>query len=310
MNEEFLHDVLSGLRLQQKTLSPKYFYDAQGSKYFDQICQLDEYYPYRTELSLLPEVAGELQKYFTARDVDRIKLVEFGAGSLHKVQPVLDSMTAVREFTAIDISGDHLQEASAELAPLYPNLRIKAVQGDFTKAMQLDLSDATPVGFFPGSTIGNFDPDDALEFLRNARSTLGAGSYMLLGVDTKKDRSTLESAYNDSAGVTARFNKNLLTRINRELGANFDVDAFEHVAHYNDEEGRIEMHLRSRNAQTVSVAGESFAFAEGETIHTENSYKYHPDEFKALTEEAGWQRECLWLADGGIFAITLLYNAG
>lgn len=309
MNEEFLHDVLSGLRLQQKTLSPKYFYDAQGSKYFDQICQLDEYYPYRTELSLLPEVARELQKYFAARDVDRIKLVEFGAGSLHKVQPVLDSLTAVREFTAIDISGDHLQEASAELAQLHPNLRIKAVQGDFTKAMQLDLSDATPLGFFPGSTIGNFDPDDALDFLRNARSTLGAGSYMLLGVDTKKDRSTLESAYNDSAGVTARFNKNLLTRINRELGANFDVDAFEHVAHYNDEEGRIEMHLRSRNAQTVSVAGESFAFAEGETIHTENSYKYHPDEFKTLTEEAGWQRECLWLADGGIFAITLLYNA-
>lgn len=310
MNQEFLHDVLNGLRLQQKSLSPKYFYDTQGSRYFDQICQLDEYYPYRTELSLLPQVAQDLQQYFDQHGIDQLQLVEFGAGSLHKVQPLLDTLSNVREFTAIDISGEHLQAASAELTQLYPDLPIKPVQGDFTKAMQLDVSEATPLGFFPGSTIGNFDPDDALAFLRNARKTLGSGSYMLLGVDTKKDRSMLEDAYNDRLGITARFNKNLLTRINRELGANFSLEQFEHLAHYNDDKGRIEMHLRSRTEQRVNVAGESFTFAEGETIHTENSYKYHPDEFEAVTEAAGWQRESLWLADHGIFAITLLHNAG
>lgn len=310
MNQEFLHDVLTGLRLQQKSLSPKYFYDTQGSKYFDQICQLDEYYPYRTELSLLPQVARDLQQYFEQQGINHLKLVEFGAGSLHKVQPVLEALKSVREFIAIDISGEHLQAASAELAQLYPDLPIKPVQGDFTKAMQLDVSDATPLGFFPGSTIGNFDPDDALAFLRNARKTLGKGSYMLLGVDTKKDRSMLEDAYNDRLGITARFNKNLLTRINRELGANFSLDEFEHLARYNDDKGRIEMHLRSRSGQTVSVAGESFTFDEGETIHTENSYKYHPDEFNAVTQAAGWQRESIWLAKHDIFAITLLYNAG
>ncbi|MGX5915221.1 L-histidine N(alpha)-methyltransferase [Aliidiomarina sp. Khilg15.8] len=308
MNQEFLDDVLCGLRLQQKALSPKYFYDTQGSKYFDQICELDEYYPYRTELSLLPQVGQELQQYFSERAINTIKLVEFGAGSLHKVQPVLDTLPSVSEFTAIDISGEHLQAASADLGKIYPKLTIKAVQGDFTKAMQLDVSDATPLGFFPGSTIGNFDPDDALAFLRNARTTLGEGSYMLLGVDTKKDRDMLEAAYNDSADITARFNKNLLVRINRELDADFNTDQFEHTAWYNEEKGRIEMHLRSLCAQTVTVAGESFTFREGETIHTENSYKYHPHEFKSLAEEAGWQRECTWLAEQDIFAVMLLYN--
>lgn len=306
MNQEFLDDVLSGLRLSQKTLSPKYFYDAQGSKYFDQICQLKEYYPYRTELKLLPQVGQDLQLYFSERKVDSIKLVEFGAGSLHKVQPILDTLTRVHEFTAIDISGDHLQAASADLAENYPGLSINAVQGDFTKAMQLDVSDATPLGFFPGSTIGNFDPEDALMFLQNARKTLGTGSYMLLGVDTKKDVSMLEAAYNDSADVTARFNKNLLQRINRELSADFNTEQFEHIAWYNPEKGRIEMHLRSLQEQTATVAGTPFRFHSGETIHTENSYKYHPDEFSSLAAEAGWRREATWLADHNIFAIMLL----
>lgn len=215
----------------------------------------------------------------------------------------------VRQFTAIDISGEHLKTASAELASLFPDLAIKVAQGDFTKPMQLELSDATPMGFFPGSTIGNFDPDEALEFLRNARVTLGSDSYMLLGVDTKKDQQMLEDAYDDNRNVTARFNKNILVRINRELGANFNPDQFEHVAVYNQQLGRIEMHLRSRQEQQVEIAGESFQFAKGETIHTENSYKYHPSEFEQLASGAGWQRECLWLAPDAIFAVMLLSSS-
>lgn len=309
MKNEFLQDVLAGLRLPQKALPPKYFYDAQGSKYFDQICELEEYYPYRTELSLLPEVARELKQYFTDNSVTTIQLVEFGAGSLHKVKPVLKELTMVKEFTAIDISGEHLQSASAELAESFPDLPIKVAQGDFTKPMKLDVSQATQMGFFPGSTIGNFDPEEALEFLRNARTTLGENSYLLLGVDTKKDQQMLENAYDDSRNITACFNKNILTRINRELNANFKLEQFEHVALYNQQLGRIEMHLRSLINQQVQVCGETFYFEQGETIHTENSYKYHPQEFDELTAAAGWQRECLWLAPDGIFAVMLLSNA-
>ncbi|MDN7125486.1 L-histidine N(alpha)-methyltransferase [Pseudidiomarina terrestris] len=306
MDHVFLQDVLAGLRLPQKALPPKYFYDQQGSAYFDQICQLDEYYPYRTELGLLPEVARELKHYFERASVSSLQLVEFGAGSLHKVKPVLEELSMVDEFVALDISGEHLKEASSDLAEAFPQLTIKVVQGDFTQPMQMELSSATPMGFFPGSTIGNFEPEEAVEFLRNAGTTLGEESYLLLGVDTKKDRAILEPAYNDSKGVTALFNKNILTRINRELDGNFDLDQFEHTAIYNQQLGRIEMHLRSLTKQEVSIAGERFQFAEGETIHTENSYKYHPEEFERLASRAGWSPESVWLAADGIFAIMLL----
>jgi len=309
MNHEFLQDVLAGLRLPQKALSPKYFYDAQGSKYFEQICELEEYYPYRTELSLLPEVARELKQYFTEKSITGIQLVEFGAGSLRKVKPVLQELTMVKEFTAIDISGEHLKAASEDLAESFPELPIKAVQGDFTQPIKLALSNVTAMGFFPGSTIGNFSPDEARDFLRNARTTLGDGSYLLLGVDTKKDQKMLELAYNDSQNVTARFNKNILLRINRELDANFQLEQFEHTAVYNEKLGRIEMHLRSLVQQKVEIAGEAFQFGEDETIHTENSYKYHPHEFEQLAAEAGWHREHLWLAQNDIFSVMLLHNA-
>lgn len=309
MNQGFLQDVLAGLQMSQKTLPPKYFYDEQGSKYFDQICELPEYYPYRTELSLLPEVAKELKYYFVKQPVENIQLVEFGAGSLHKVKPLLKELPMVKEFVALDISGEHLKKASDDLAESFPDLFIKVAQGDFTKPIQLALSDATSMGFFPGSTIGNFEPEEAVNFLRNARATLGEGSYMLLGVDTKKDQQMLEQAYNDSQNITARFNKNILTRMNRELDADFNLEEFEHLAIYNQQLGRIEMHLRSRVRQAVRVAGERFEFAKNETIHTENSYKYHPEEFDRLATEAGWRREKIWLAKDGTFAIMLLRNA-
>ncbi|MGM0429720.1 MAG: L-histidine N(alpha)-methyltransferase [Pseudomonadota bacterium] len=309
MNQGFLQDVLAGLRLPQKALSPKYFYDAQGSEYFDQICKLDEYYPYRTELALLPEVAQELKKYVAKQSIKSVQLVEFGAGSLHKVKPLLQELPVIKEFVALDISGEHLKKASTDLADSFPDLQIKVAQGDFTKPIELALSESTSMGFFPGSTIGNFEPEEAIYFLRNARTTLGEGSYLLLGVDTKKDQQMLERAYNDSKNITARFNKNILTRMNRELDANFHLDQFEHVAIYNQELGRIEMHLRSCVQQEVQIAGESFQFKEGETIHTENSYKYHPEEFDRLASSAGWKREKIWLAPDGIFAIMLLRNA-
>lgn len=309
MNHGFLQDVLAGLRLPQKSLSPKYFYDEKGSEYFDKICGLEEYYPYRTELVLLPKVAQELELYFAKQAVERIQLVEFGAGSLHKVKPVLQELTRVKEFVALDISGEHLKKASSALAESFPDLKIKVAQGDFTKPIKLDLSKATPLGFFPGSTIGNFEPEEAIDFLRNAGATLGEGSYLLMGVDTKKDQQMLEDAYNDSQNITAGFNKNILTRMNRELDANFDLDQFQHVAIYNQELGRIEMHLRSLIGQEVGIAGERFQFDKGETIHTENSYKYHPEEFERLATAAGWQREFVWLAQDGIFAIMLLRNA-
>lgn len=306
MTSEFRQDVLAGLRLPQKALSPKYFYDAIGAQYFDEICQLDEYYPYRTELNLLPQVAKALREEFTERGIRSVQLIEFGAGSLHKVKPLLRELQSVEQFVAIDISREHLQQASEELASAFPELPIKATQGDFTKPMTLDLTEATPMVFFPGSTIGNFEPQEARDFLQSARTTMGSDSFLLLGFDTKKDRTMLENAYNDSRNVTARFNKNILERINRELDGSFTVDTFEHLALYNEELGRIEMHLRSNIEQTVTVAGETFHFAAGETIHTENSYKYHPHEFEALLSPTGWQHERLWLAPDGIFAVMLL----
>ncbi|MDQ2078225.1 L-histidine N(alpha)-methyltransferase [Marinimicrobium sp. ABcell2] len=305
--DEFLRDVLEGLSRAQKTLAPKYFYDTQGSRFFDEICNLEEYYPYRTELRLLPRVAQELDHVFREQASPGLNVVEFGAGSLHKIKPLLTSMNAIRHFTAIDISGDHLQAACDSLAHHFPELSIQAVEGDFTKPLDLDTQACTPMGFFPGSTIGNFIPDEAVDFLASARETLGPGSYMLVGVDTKKSESVLHRAYNDIKGVTARFNKNILARINRELGANFCLDDFDHCAWYNRDEGRVEMHLHSNRSQSVSLRGVEISFERGETIHTENSYKYNPTEFEALAQRAGWRTRNWWLADDAMFSMTLLY---
>lgn len=303
---QFYEDVVQGLSQPQKTLPPKYFYDAQGSRYFDQICQLPEYYPYRTELELLPAVARQLHVYFQKCDIDEINVVEFGAGSLHKIKPLLENIPEIQHFTAIDISGEHLNQACQGLQKLFPALDIQAVQGDFTHPVSLHSCNAVGLGFFPGSTIGNLTPEEAIEFLSNARKTLGSGSYMLLGVDTKKDSQILHQAYNDSQGITALFNKNILTRINRELDADFRLKNFDHQAIFNSQQGRIEMHLRSNCDHQVQIGNDSFHFKASESIHTENSYKYHPDEFSQLIQQAGWQTEKWWLADNNMFSITLL----
>lgn len=302
LTEKFFEDVIAGLSQPQKSIHPKYFYDARGSEYFDRICALEEYYPFRTELELLPRVANELSGVLK-QDYD---MIEFGAGSLQKVKPLLNQIGGIRSFTPIDISGQHLHKACDQLQEEYPELKVRPVVADFSRPVQLEASSHKRLGFFPGSTIGNFSPEEARSFLVSAGTTLGRGSHMLIGVDTKKPPHLLHSAYNDRQGVTAGFNRNLLERINRELDANFGAQDFDHYAFYNTAKGRVEMHLVSRIAQTVSVGGVDIDFREGESIHTENSYKYTPMEFKQLGASAGWSIERQWVAKEGLFAMYLL----
>ncbi|UTF60883.1 L-histidine N(alpha)-methyltransferase [Gilvimarinus sp. DA14] len=307
---EFLIDVLQGLQSSPKHLPPKYFYDARGSKYFDEICNLPEYYLYHAELELLPIVAHDLAKFIKQRGQPPLEIVEFGAGSLRKIGILLRAIPHLHHFTAIDISREHLIDACRTLESQYRELTITPCVHDFTKPLALCDSQRTRVGFFPGSTIGNLSHSEAQMFLRNAAQTLGAGSYLLIGVDTKKSEAVLQRAYNDSRGVTARFNKNILQRINRELDGNFVLENFGHHAFYNEEQGRVEMHLRSLKSHAVDVGGESIEFHRGESIHTENSYKYRPSEFTQLAKRAGWSTEKLWLAPDDQFAISLLKHDG
>lgn len=304
-HSDFLDDVLFGLAQPQKQLSPKYFYDTKGSHYFDQICELDEYYPYRTELDLLPKVAKQLALILGGE----ITVIEFGAGSLKKIQPLLDRIDAIQTFIPIDIAEDFLHQQCRQLRKAYPDIEITPISGDFTQPLDLpEVRDGIKMGFFPGSTIGNFSPEDAVDFLRNAGKTLGADSHLLIGVDTKKSPNILHQAYNDNQEVTAKFNLNVLQRINRELDGDFDLSAFEHYAFYNAPKGRVEMHLVSADKQKVSIANQVFHFNQGETIHTECSYKYNPDEFCALAAEANWHCEHTWMSSNSFFSLHLLRN--
>lgn len=301
----FLEDVIDGLSQKQKTLHPKYFYDQRGSEFFDRICGLEEYYPFQAELELLPRVARELSGVLTRE----YEMIEFGAGSLQKVKPLLDEIAGIRRFTPIDISGQHLRSACEKLQGEYPQLGVEAVVADFSRPVDLPGNTQQRLGFFPGSTIGNFQPEEARDFLACAGETLGRGSHMLIGVDTKKSPAILHRAYNDAAGVTAAFNRNILERINRELDGNFRVEQFEHYAFYNAARGRVEMHLISRCDQTASVGETEIRFREGESIHTENSYKYTPREFEQLAASAGWRFERQWLARDRLFAAYLMRHA-
>lgn len=302
---KFLNDVLTGLSHCQKTLPPKYFYDEQGSRYFDAICELDEYYPYRTELSLLPRVATDLAGLWK----EPLNVVEFGAGALKKIRPLLESIRTIECFTPIDIADGFLQTQSAALQKEFPNLAIQPIIADFTETVQLPKrSPECRLGFFPGSTIGNFSPVEARQFLCNVSETLGPRGYLLIGVDTKKSPNVLHLAYNDSQQLTAAFNKNLLTRINRELNANFVIDQFEHYAFYNTTLGCVEMHLVSRRNQQVTIDNLSFPFAAGESIHTESSFKYSVDEFRSLARSAHWRTDRSWISEDGYFSLHLLQS--
>ena len=299
----FADDVLDGLSQHPKRLSPKYFYDAAGSELFEQITLLPEYYPTRTELSILRDRGGAISAILP-KDA---ALVEFGAGATTKVRLLLNQC-ALGAYVPVDISGDFLTAQADALRQDFPGLAIYPVAADFTAPFALPeaVAGLPKVGFFPGSTLGNFEPHEACSFLRSAREILGHGAQMVIGVDLEKDERVLYDAYNDKAGVTARFNLNVLHRINRELGGNFDISAFTHRAIYNRDRHRIEMHLISRKAQTARLLGRSFSFRAGESIHTESSYKYSLERFAALARGSGWTPRTTWTDPGSMFSVHAL----
>ena len=304
--EDFRDSVLEGLSQPQKTLSPKFFYDQEGSRLFDRICETAEYYPTRTELGILTERADAI----AGKVGPGVRLVEFGSGAGVKVRLLLSALVWPLGYMPVDISRRHLQMAAMSLARDFPKLPIAPVCADYTKPFELPNglrgAPQTMVGFFPGSTIGNFEPDEARTFLDGARRLLGQSSAMIVGVDLVKDERTLHAAYNDAAGVTAAFNLNLLRRINRELGGAFAIDQFEHQARWNTGLNRIEMHLVSRRDQAVSIGGVHFRFRSGETIHTENSYKYTLDGFATLAASAGYDTVTAWTDTDRLFSVHML----
>jgi dimethylhistidine N-methyltransferase len=301
---DFAQDVIAGLSARPKRLSPKYFYDEQGAQLFEQITQLPEYYPTRCELSILENHAAEIAKLMPPDTA----LIEFGSGSTRKARILLNAASTVTAYVPVDISSEMLQQEAAELRRDYPRLTVLPVEADFTKPFRLPRAVASQphVGFFPGSTIGNFEPHAAAAFLKHAAGMLGGDATLIIGFDLVKDVNVLNAAYNDAAGVTARFNLNLLTRINRELDANFDLSAFSHQAFFSVERRRIEMHLASRKRQRARVAGRWFEFRAGETIHTENSYKYTPESFGAMARGAGWTPVGAWSDPQSYFSVQAL----
>jgi len=303
---EFQRSVLRGLSAPRKSLECKYFYDERGSALFDEICRQPEYYPTAVETGILEHCAAGVAD-LTGPGAE---LVELGSGASLKTRIVLRALQRPARYLPVDISAEYLQAAAASLADEFPDLKVRPVVADFTAPFRLParISGQPRLLFFPGSTIGNFHPRDAAQFLGKTCRELSADA-MLIGVDLKKDRAVLDAAYNDAAGVTAAFNLNLLERINRELDANFDLDAFEHRAGYVERRGRIEMHLRSLRDQEVRVAGRKIHFAAGESIHTENSYKYSVDEFRELAARARWRMTHSWLDERALFSVYLLKPA-
>ena len=300
--------ALAGLRQPHKTLPPKLFYDEEGCRLFYRITELPEYYLTRTERRLLTEVAPRVLEQRTAPTV----LVEYGASDETKALHLLQSRQAepgpVRSYVPVDVAAPALQAMRERLRCRLPWLAVHPVVGDFMEPIALPASvgQLRPLGFFPGSTIGNLDPAAACAFLRQALTTLGPEAQFLVGADLRKDPALLLPAYDDAAGVTAAFNRNLLVRLNREAGADFDPASFDHRAVWNDAASRIEMHLVSRRDQLVHVAGHPIRFAEGESIHTENSYKHTPEAFLALAAKAGWHCRQMWTDPALWFALYLL----
>jgi dimethylhistidine N-methyltransferase len=308
---EFARDVVAGLSGSAKTISPKYFYDAVGSELFEQICATPEYYPTRTELALLTKVAPAL----ALAAPKGAALVELGSGASEKTRLLLDAAPQLGTYIPVDISADALEQALHRLQASYPHLDIQPLIADFTQPLALPeaIRRGPVVGFFPGSTIGNFEPFDATRLLHKLRTELGSDSQLIVGVDLVKDLPTLLAAYNDAGGVTANFNKNLLMRFNQELEADIELDSFEHRSIWNADKRRIEMHLVSRIDQSVTVAGKRFHFTEGESIHTENSHKFTPDSFAALVEGTGWHIAQSWTSDiqpFGVFQLVATPAAG
>jgi dimethylhistidine N-methyltransferase len=298
---EFVSAVLDGLSRPQKTLPCRFFYDARGSELFEEITLLPEYYPTRTEAAILKAHAAEMAESVTAGSV----LVELGSGSSLKTELLLQHLPPSCVYVPIDVSPAALDGATRRLAARFPGLDVRPIIGDFSRPATFpsDLADRPKTGFFPGSTIGNFTPIEAGRLLAVLRNTLSPGGRLIIGADLKKEVRMLVAAYNDNAGVTAAFNLNLLVRINRELDGSFDLDGFRHEAIYNPRDGRIEMHLVSCRDQEVTVCGRCFRFRAGETIHTENSYKYTVGQFQDLARSSGWMPVRVWRDEASLFSV-------
>lgn len=302
--EEFRSAVIAGLSGPRKQIPSKFFYDSEGSRLFQRICELDEYYLTRAETEILEARAGDIASMLPAGVI----LLEFGSGASVKVRLLLDALDRAACYIPIDISREHLLTSAESLSRDYPELTVSPLYADFTRPFRLPktLAEAPRLGFFPGSTIGNFHPPEATRMLARFADRLGSAGSLLIGVDLKKDPRVLHAAYNDSRGITAAFNLNLLTRINRELDGTFDLDGFRHRAVYHPEAGRIEMYLTSRHAQSARVDGRVFHFRAGESIHTENSYKYSLTEFRDLAVAAGYLPAAFWWDSQALFSVHLL----
>jgi dimethylhistidine N-methyltransferase len=307
--EEFLADVIEGLERDQKTLPCKYFYDKRGSELFEEICDLEEYYPTRADLDATTRNIGSIADKVGAGCL----LVELGSGSSTKTRVLLDNLPDLAGYVPIDISSSALEQSAASLRTAYPDLEILPVCADYTREVDVPKTQREPsrrLIYFPGSTIGNFRPPDAIAFLRRIGAACSPNGAALIGADLKKDKNRIERAYDDAKGVTAAFNLNLLTRINRELGANFDLDAFEHAARYNEALSRNEMHLVSLREQTVTVGARTFTFAAQETIRTELSHKYDNAGFATMAAEALLRVDAVWTDAEGLFSLQYLVHAG
>lgn len=299
-------EVLTGLQKPLKTISPKYFYDERGSQLFDAITQLPEYYPTRTELALFERHLPEIKQHVAAQP---FCVVEYGSGSNKKIRRVLEVLQPAA-YVPVDISRQYLLDNAQQLKADFSDLAIYPVCADISESFGLpeEVRAMHKLGFFPGSSIGNFTPKEATVFLQRLRATLGAGAQLLIGVDAKKSVSVLEAAYNDSAGVTAAFNLNALQHLNEHLGANFKLEQFAHEARYNVELGCIQMFLRSRVAQQVEISGSVLEFTAGEVIHTEDSYKYQPEEFLLLAQDAGFSKTALWQDADAWYSLFLMHT--
>jgi dimethylhistidine N-methyltransferase len=300
----FAQDIIVGLTAPRKKLPPKYFYDEAGTQLFEEITALPEYYPTRCELAILREHAPEIARLFPPGSA----LVEFGSGSNRKVLVLLAAAPTIAAYVPVDISSHMLLQEAQEMRRDHPRLAVLPVEADFTQpfALPAEIASSARTGFFPGSTIGNFVPHEASAFLRHAGRMLGPDASLIIGVDLVKEPSVLHAAYNDAAGVTARFNLNLLTRINRELDGDFDLESFSHKAWYSSAGHRIEMHLVSETHQKVHVAGRVIEFRAGESIHTENSYKYSLESFGALARESAWTTVSTWTDADRNFSVHAL----
>ena len=303
--DDELDELIDGLRQPEKMISPKYFYDERGSQLFEEITRLPEYYPTETELGIMRDNVGEI----AALVGKQASLIEFGSGSSLKTRVLLENLDELAAYVPVDISEDHLLESAQQIREEFPKLDVLPVVADFTQPFQLPSPKIMPVRnivYFPGSTIGNFTHDAAHELLQVMHEEAGAGGALLIGVDLQKDPAIIERAYNDSAGVTAEFNRNMLRHLNREFGADFDLDAFAHSAEYNEEEGRIEIRLVSEQDQQFTLGRESFSIDKDEAILTEYSHKYTLEGFAAMAEAAGFRVERVWMDAERLFSVQYL----